>query len=106
METRLIYVTVETEEEAMRIGNELVKSRLAACVNLIGGMTSLYWWEGKVQQGAEVVLIAKTRAELVDALTEQVKSLHSYSCPCVVALPLLGGNQDFLEWIGTETRSA
>ena len=99
----LVYMTAETPDQAREIGRALVADRLAACVNVIEGMTSLYWWEGEVEEGAETVLIAKTRGELVERLTDRVKALHSYDCPCVVALPIGAGNPDFLSWIESET---
>ncbi|MCZ6534101.1 MAG: divalent-cation tolerance protein CutA [SAR324 cluster bacterium] len=103
MECRWVYMTAETREEAEKIGKALVERRLAACVNIIGNMTSMYWWEGEVQTGSETVLIAKTVAAHVPALVEAVKAEHSYSCPCVIALPILDGNPDFLDWIRSET---
>ncbi len=99
----LVYMTAGTAEEAERIGAALVEERLAACANVIGGMRSIYRWEGRVQNDTEAVLIAKTRTDLLDALTERVKALHSYQIPCVVGLPIVGGNGDFLDWIGAET---
>ncbi len=103
MEYRLVYMTTENKEQAREIGRVLVQERLAACVNIIDGMNSMYWWEGKLQDDNETVLIAKTRAGLVGELTERVKKLHSYDVPCVVSTQLLEGNQDFLDWIGRET---
>jgi periplasmic divalent cation tolerance protein len=103
MDARLIYITTDSADEAQRIGRALVEERLAACVNILDGMKSLYWWEGEVSEGDETVLIAKTRSSLVDALTERVKALHSYSCPCVISVPLEGGNPDYLAWIARET---
>ncbi len=102
-DARLIYITTASREEAQRIGRALVEERLAACVNILGGMKSLYWWEGEVSEGDETVLIAKTRLSLVDELTARVKALHSYSCPCVISIPLEGGNPDYLAWIASET---
>lgn len=99
----LVYMTAASKEDAQAIGTALVEQRLAACANVIDGMISVYRWEGKVQYAAEAVLIAKTREELVPALTEKVKALHSYTCPCVVALPITGGNRAFLDWIAAET---
>ena len=99
-----VYITARDGDEARRIGRELVESRLAACVNIIDGMNSMYWWEGKVQDDREAVLIAKTREALVPELIAKVKALHSYTCPCVVALPVANGNPDFLKWIESETR--
>lgn len=98
-----VYVTTGSRDEALKISRALVSERLAACANVLGDMTSVYWWDGKIQEDGEVALVAKTRAELVDALVERVKSLHGYECPCVVALPIQGGNPDFLRWIREET---
>jgi periplasmic divalent cation tolerance protein len=97
-----VYMTASSPEEARRIGRALVEERLAACANILPGMTSFYRWQGMVDEGQETVLIAKTRMELVDSLTARVKTLHSYSVPCVVALPIVGGNPDFLQWIAEE----
>jgi len=102
--TSWVYMTSASLEEARRIGKALVQERLVACVNLLPGMESLYWWEGEVTQGQEVVLVAKTPSRLVPALTTRVKALHSYSCPCVVAVPIEQGNPDYLSWIVEETR--
>ncbi len=106
MELRFVYITADGREEAERIGRGLIEARLAACVNIIDNMTSMYWWEGRVQDGRETVLIAKTTEALLPRLVEQVKQAHGYECPCVVALPVLGGNRDFLDWIGAETEAA
>ncbi|MEW5774373.1 MAG: divalent-cation tolerance protein CutA [Thermodesulfobacteriota bacterium] len=98
-----VYMTAASADEAARIGRALVERRLAACVNVLGPIRSFYWWDGKVQDDAEAALVAKTRAELVPELTAAVKSLHSYSVPCVAALPVADGNPDFLAWIEAET---
>lgn len=98
-----IYMTAGSTEEARRIGGALVEERLAACVNVIEGMTSIYRWQGEIRYDTEAVLIAKTVRARVAALTDRVKALHSYTCPCVVALNLEGGNDDFLAWIGEQT---
>ena len=103
MAQMLIYVTVGSRDEALVIARELVNSRLAACANILTGTTSVFHWEGKVCEEEEVSLILKTRDDLVDRLVEKVKDLHSYDCPCVVSLPISGGNADFLEWIDAET---
>jgi len=103
MAHRLIYITTETEADAERIGRALVGERLAACVNIVGGMRSMYWWDGAVQTAGETILIAKTRADLVERLTARVLELHPYDCPCVVSLAIDGGNPAFLRWIDGET---
>lgn len=100
----LVYVTAGSKDEALTIARAAVEERLAACANVLSPITSIYWWEGKVQEEGEVSLILKTRADLVPALTQRIKALHSYTCPCVVALPITAGNPDFLAWIDTETR--
>ncbi|GAB4259764.1 MULTISPECIES: divalent-cation tolerance protein CutA [Deferrisoma] len=99
-----IYVTVPSREEGLRIGRALVEERLAACANVLPGLTSVYWWEGEVQEDPEAALVLKSRADLVERLTERVRELHPYSCPCVVALPIAAGNPAFLDWIRAETR--
>ena len=99
----LIYMTASNDAEARTIARILVQERLAACVNILAGMRSVYRWEGKIQEESEIVLIAKTRSDRVPALTDRVTEIHSYDCPCVVAIPIDGGNSDFLDWIDAET---
>ncbi|MCP4668301.1 MAG: divalent-cation tolerance protein CutA [Deltaproteobacteria bacterium] len=103
MKTSLIYITAGSHEEAAAIAKELVSKRLAACANIMDNMHAIYWWDGKIQDDKEVVLIAKTKESLVPRLIEKVKSLHSYDCPCVVSLPIVDGNKAFLDWIVDET---
>ena len=100
---RFLYVTTAKLDEAWRIGETLVTEHLAACANVLPGMQSCYWWEGKLERSNECVLILKTRAVLVDKVIARVKDLHSYSVPCVVALPVLAGNPDYLKWVGEST---
>lgn len=99
MDLNVIYITTRDKEEAKLIGKALVEARLAACANIIDGMSSIYWWKGKIEYDTEAVLILKTRRDLVPTLTETVKSLHSYECPCVVSLPIQDGNPAYLKWI-------
>ena len=106
MDVRFVYMTTATREEARRIGRTLVEERLAACVNILPGMNAIYRWQGAVQDEQETVLIAKTRAALVERLSERVRALHSYRVPCVVALAIEGGNPAFLQWIVDETEGA
>lgn len=103
MEPLLVYITASSMSEARHIGRALVEARLAACVNIIDGMVSLYHWQGRIEEGSEVVVIAKTKQSLLESLTVKVKAMHSYDCPCIVAMPLAGGNADFLYWIVAET---
>lgn len=101
----IVYMTAGSREEAVRIGRTLVDERLAACVNVLGTITSVYRWDGATQEDEEVAFLAKTTQDRVPALTERVQALHSYDCPCVVALPIEGGAEAFLTWIETETRT-
>jgi len=102
MDIHLVYMTAANREEAGTIGRELVTARLAACVNIVDNMNSLYWWEGEIQEDTEAILIAKTTETMLPALIEKVKLMHSYDCPCIVSLPVSGGNSAFLEWIAAE----
>ncbi|MDH3242528.1 MAG: divalent-cation tolerance protein CutA [Alphaproteobacteria bacterium] len=99
----LLYVTAGDAEEAAFIGRTLVEERLLACANVIAGVRSFYRWQGEVRDDREAVLIAKTDASRVDDATARIKALHSYDVPCVVAVPLQGGNAEFLAWIASET---
>ena len=99
----MIYVTCGTHEEATAIARTLVEERLAACANIIAGMRSVYRWQGRVCEDEEVVVILKTTADKVAEVTERVKALHSYDLPCVVEIPLGGGNGAYLDWIVAET---
>lgn len=103
-QARLVYVTAPSHDEALRLAQMAVGERLAACANVLGAITSVYWWDGKLNQDGEVALVLKTRAGLVEALTARLREAHPYDCPCVVALPIDGGNPDFLAWIAAETR--
>ncbi len=99
----LVYITAKDEEEASRIGKALVSEKLAACVNL-HPIKSIFRWQGEINQEDEVVLLAKTRAELANEVISRVKELHSYEVPCAIVLPLEKGSPDFLEWISQSTK--
>ena len=103
MDLVFAYITAGSPDEAARIGRALVEERLAACVNILPGMTSIYRWEGAVETAAEAVLIAKTRADLFERLTARVRELHSYAVPCVVELRVGRGNPDYLDWLQRES---
>ena len=100
---RLVYITAADADQALRIGRALVDERLAACANILPGMRSIYRWEGAVDEASEAVLIVKTRAAQVEAITVRVRALHSYLLPCVVAIPLLGGDPEYLAWLARES---
>jgi len=105
MSPQLIYVTAPSRPEAEKIATTVVTENLAACANILDGVTSIFEWEGKLCRENETVLILKTAEERVGALTERIKELHSYDCPCIVALPIEGGNPDFLNWVTEATQA-
>lgn len=101
----LLYCTAASTAEAETVAEAVVGQRLAACANIIPGMRSLYWWQGKLERGEEAVLILKTRPDLVEAATAAVKAAHSYSVPCVLPISVgEGGNADYVAWLLGETR--
>ncbi len=100
----VVFITAATAEEAERIGGALLADRLAACVQAVP-VHSAYWWKGAIAEAGETLLIVKTAARLVDALTARVRALHSYSVPEVIALPIVGGNPDYLRWIDESVRT-
>jgi periplasmic divalent cation tolerance protein len=104
MAVLFVYATAGDTAEARRIARAVVEERLAACANILDGMRSVYWWEGKVQEGSEAVLILKTTEDRLAALLARVKALHSYDCPCIEALPVVAGHQPFLDWVLRETQ--
>ena len=103
MDIRLVYMTAGSRDEARKIGQSLVESKLVACVNIVDNMNSLYLWEGALQDDPEVIVIAKTTEQQIPALIEKVNALHSYDCPCVLSIPVESGNPEFLAWIRSET---
>ncbi len=98
-----IYITAGDEDEARRIGRILVEEKLAACVNILP-IKSIYRWEENIAEDSEVTMFVKTRAELADQVIERVKELHSYEVPCIVSLPIIKGNPDYLKWIEESTK--
>ena len=99
----VVYVTAGSPAEGDRLARALVDERLAACVNRLGPVQSVYRWEGKIEQSEEQLLIIKTQRRLFAALERRVRELHSYSVPEIVALPIIDGSQDYLRWLGDQT---
>jgi periplasmic divalent cation tolerance protein len=98
----VVLVTVGSNTEGDRVARALVEERLAACVNRIPAVQSVYRWQGKVEQSAEELLVIKTRADLFAALEKRVRELHSYSVPEVIALPIVSGSETYLRWLGEQ----
>jgi periplasmic divalent cation tolerance protein len=101
MEYLTVLITAPNEDEAAKIATALVTERLAKCVNIIRNIRSIYEWQGNIEDQSEVLMIAKTKKEIFNKLSERVKSLHSYEVPEVVALPIVDGLPDYLNWLGS-----
>jgi periplasmic divalent cation tolerance protein len=101
-----VYTTHPSTVEAERIGRALVERRLCACVNILPGMISHYWWQGKIERGEEAVMIVKTRASLATRVSETVKEMHSYSTPAILVLPIENVDAAYLEWLMAQTEPA
>ncbi|MBI2602949.1 MAG: divalent-cation tolerance protein CutA [Deltaproteobacteria bacterium] len=105
-EYMIVYITTPNMKRARKIAKLLVEEKLAACVNLIKGMESLYEWKGKLRQEEEVLMLVKTRQKLFATLQEKVLSIHSYDVPCIVGFPLTEGNESYLNWLKEQTSDA
>lgn len=99
----VVFITAGSVEEGQNIARALVEERVAACVNIVSPIESVYRWQGKVQDDREVLLIAKTATEMLEKLARRVKQLHSYEVPEIVALPIVAGSEDYLRWIDEQT---
>ena len=99
MQPQVVFITAGTPQEAEAIARALVEERLAACANMLTGVTSIYRWEGEVQRDAEVLLVVKTTDASLPALVQRVQELHSYQVPEIVALPITGGSPEYLTWL-------
>lgn len=101
---RLVYVTTESVAQAETIGRHLIAQELAACVNILPGMKSIYRWQGRIEEAQEAVLLVKTKSTLTDAVVKEVKKTHSYQVPCAIVIPVEGGNPDYFTWITSSCR--
>ena len=95
----VVFITCASGKEAVRISGALLKKRLAACVNTMHGIDSRFWWEGKIVKAKETFVIAKTTRAAFAALEHEVKKVHSYEVPEIIALPIIAGNKSYLSWI-------
>lgn len=101
---KVIFITAP-KGKGFEIARRIVEERLAACVNVVSGVTSIYWWEGKVQVDSEELLIVKTKGEAIEKLIERVKEIHPYTVPEIIAIDITRGNKDYLEWVEREVAS-
>ena len=99
----VVFITCPSREEADKIANAVIAKNFAACVNIIDNVRSIFHWQEKVEDADEVLLIAKTKAKLLNEIIPLVKQLHSYDLPEIIAVPILGGSEDYLNWIDAET---
>jgi periplasmic divalent cation tolerance protein len=99
----VVYVTAP-EDEAVDLAKTLVEERLVACVNIVPGLRSIYWWRGEIEDEAEVLCIMKTRSNLFESLRDRVRELHSYEVEEIIALPIMAGNPEYLDWIKENTQ--
>ena len=98
----VVFITTSNKEEAQQIARASLEQRRAACVNIVPGVDSLFLWEGEIDNAREVLLIIKTKASQLSRLIDLVKDIHPYEVPEVIALPIIDGNRDYLEWIDRE----
>ena len=99
MDTVVIFVTCANKKEAESIAKALVKNKLAACVNILDTVKSFFWWEAKIDQADEILLIIKSKKTRLSRIIKLVKSMHSYQVPEIIALPIAGGYKPYLRWI-------
>jgi len=100
----VVLITCANRKEAKRISRHLVEQKLVACVNIVDKVNSVFWWQDKVDSANEVLLIAKSKKSLMEKIIRQVKSQHSYQVPEVIALPIIAGNRDYINWIYESVR--
>ncbi len=100
----VVFVTTPSKEVAEKLARILVEKRLAACINIVDGLKSIYWWKNKIEEDSEALMIIKTRLDLFNELVDEVKRNHPYTVPEVIALPIISGNKDYIEWLEEETK--
>ncbi|MFH1394598.1 MAG: divalent-cation tolerance protein CutA [Candidatus Omnitrophota bacterium] len=95
----LVYITASNRQEAENIGEKIVSSKLAACANISDSLSSFYCWDGQMQNDTEAVLVLKTKESLLEKVRAAVKELHSYECPCFLAIPVIYADKQYAEWM-------
>ncbi len=97
--TIIVFVTAANSSEAKSIAYELLNCKLAACVNIIPMVKSIYWWQSKIEESEESLLIIKSEDNLLEKIVNKIKSIHSYEVPEIIAIKVIGGSEDYLEWV-------
>jgi periplasmic divalent cation tolerance protein len=100
----VIFITTGTDVEARRVAEALLEQRKASCINIVPTITSLFWWKDQIESNQESLLIVKSKSSLLDEIVSLVKGVHSYDVPEVIALPIIGGNADYLNWMGQQAQ--
>jgi len=100
----VIFITTSTDEEAHKIAEVILNQKKAACINIVPKVSSRFWWQGKLDSAQESLLIIKTKTAKLNEIVSLVRAVHSYDIPEIIALPIVGGNQDYLDWIGKEVK--
>lgn len=100
----VVLVTASSREEAEKIAKNLLEERLIACANIVGPAHSLFWWDGKIDEATEYILLMKTRIDLFEKLSERVKALHSYQVPEIIGLPIIAGYKPYIEWLNSSLK--
>jgi periplasmic divalent cation tolerance protein len=100
----VVFSTASNKKEAERISKALLTSKLVACVNIIHNIKSIFWWQGRLDQAGECLLVIKSRKKNLDKIIRLIKDKHSYDVPEIIALPIIGGNKDYLNWIDESVR--
>jgi periplasmic divalent cation tolerance protein len=95
----VVMITTSSADEAAKIGRALVEEHLVACANIVGGVRSLFFWDGKTRDEQETLMICKSRSPLMNGIIDRVKQLHSYSVPEIIALPIVAGSKEYLDWV-------
>ena len=103
-EAVVVLVTTSSREEARKVTETLLDHRKVACVNIVPQVESRFWWQGKIDSAQECLLVIKTKRSVLEEVTDLVKTVHSYEAPEIIALPIVGGNPDYLKWIDQETQ--
>jgi periplasmic divalent cation tolerance protein len=107
MKTKFIVIltTCKNRKEAISVTDSLLKKRMIACANIVSGIESKFWWDGKIDKAKEILILVKARVRDFDAIEKEIKRLHSYKVPEIVALPILKGSRPYLNWIDSSVIS-
>jgi periplasmic divalent cation tolerance protein len=101
----VVIVTTANRDEAMKIVRSLLKERLIACANIVGPVSSIFWWEGKIEEAGEFLVFMKSHENHFERLSERIAEIHSYEVPEIIALPIIKGSQSYLKWLGDSLQS-